>query len=953
MLTVFWAILIGGLGLAGLGTALGSIGKGRQAAYIIHSVIDRVPVIDSSSTDGAKPSSCSGAFELCNVHFAYPSRPDLPIFKGYNLKISPGQTVALVGESGGGKSTVISLLERFYDPVKGKVMLDGIDIRDLNVQWLRDQIGLVSQEPVLFATTIMENIRYGKPGALDDEVYEAARMANAHTFITGFTEGYATDVGERGVQLSGGQKQRVAIARAIIKDPQILLLDEATSALDSESESVVQVALDTLLKAKKRTTVIVAHRLSTIRNADSIAVIYDGVIVEQGTHSELSRIEKGFFSNLLALQELNKGLPVGTDFEASNEASKSAKLTQGSKKSIETAPISIPGAKDLNKTIFNVNLETASKQELRELNKEGMTGGNVASRLWNMHKEEWPLLFIGFAGAFSTGFCEPVMGMLMGLMISAFFKDDLSEMRDAANTLALCFVGLAVVMLGGQMCRWPFGIGCARLSKRLRMQFFERTLHQDVAYHDTLTPGLLTAQLGHDIGLVERAHDHALSTKISLVGTLAGMLIICLAFSWQMTLVMVAVVPLVGAAGSCAKAWWKRKKEDESKRIEAGFVTEAVGSARTVVALRLEPFIARLYKDSLAAPCKQAIKDAYVTSANAGFAHVVTMACYGFVFNIGAEFKARGLVTTTEMLVTVFVIMFSAPSLGRQSSSLPDELAGEVAAGRIFRAIDRVPVIDSSSTDGARPSSCSGAFELCNVHFAYPSRPDLPIFKGYNLKISPGQTVALVGESGGGKSTVISLLERFYDPVKGKVMLDGIDIRDLNVQWLRDQIGLVSQEPVLFATTIMENIRYGKPGALDDEVYEAARMANAHTFITGFTEGYATDVGERGVQLSGGQKQRVAIARAIIKDPQILLLDEATSALDSESESVVQVALDTLLKAKKRTTVIVAHRLSTIRNADSIAVIYDGVIVEQGTHDELMAIGDGNYRRLALRQQAS
>ena len=303
MLTVFWAILIGGLGLAGLGTALGSIGKGRQAAYIIHSVIDRVPVIDSSSTDGAKPSSCSGAFELCNVHFAYPSRPDLPIFKGYNLKISPGQTVALVGESGGGKSTVISLLERFYDPVKGKVMLDGIDIRDLNVQWLRDQIGLVSQEPVLFATTIMENIRYGKPGALDDEVYEAARMANAHTFITGFTEGYATDVGERGVQLSGGQKQRVAIARAIIKDPQILLLDEATSALDSESESVVQVALDTLLKAKKRTTVIVAHRLSTIRNADSIAVIYDGAIVEQGTHGELMAIGDGNYRRLALRQQ--------------------------------------------------------------------------------------------------------------------------------------------------------------------------------------------------------------------------------------------------------------------------------------------------------------------------------------------------------------------------------------------------------------------------------------------------------------------------------------------------------------------------------------------------------------------------------------------------------------------------------------------------------------------------
>jgi ATP-binding cassette subfamily B (MDR/TAP) protein 1 len=221
------------------------------------------------------------------------------------LKIEPGQTVALVGESGGGKSTVISLLERFYDPLQGQVLLDGRDIRDLNVQWLRDQIGLVSQEPVLFAASIMENIRYGKPGATDEEVMNAARMANAHSFITTFTEGYNTEVSERGIQLSGGQKQRVAIARAVIKDPMILLLDEATSALDSESERVVQAALDALLQSKRRTTVVVAHRLSTIRDADVIAVFYNGIIVEQGTYDELSNIPSGYFSNLLSVQQIS------------------------------------------------------------------------------------------------------------------------------------------------------------------------------------------------------------------------------------------------------------------------------------------------------------------------------------------------------------------------------------------------------------------------------------------------------------------------------------------------------------------------------------------------------------------------------------------------------------------------------------------------------------------------
>eukprot|EP00615_Pteridomonas_danica_P006684 CAMPEP_0114342822 /NCGR_PEP_ID=MMETSP0101-20121206/10103_1 /TAXON_ID=38822 ORGANISM="Pteridomonas danica, Strain PT" /NCGR_SAMPLE_ID=MMETSP0101 /ASSEMBLY_ACC=CAM_ASM_000211 /LENGTH=405 /DNA_ID=CAMNT_0001477153 /DNA_START=829 /DNA_END=2046 /DNA_ORIENTATION=- len=399
-----------------------------------------------------------------------------------------------------------------------------------------------------------------------------------------------------------------------------------------------------------------------------------------------------------------------------------------------------------------------------------------------------------------------------------------------------------------------------------------------------------------------------------------------------------------------SKQWWARKKEDESKKIEAGLVTEAVGSARTVVALGLEIFISKIYEKSLIEPCRQSIKDSYVTSASGGFTHVISMACYGVVFSIGAEFKSQGVLTTTEMMVTVFVILFSAPALGRQSQFLPDEIAGEIAALRLFRVIDMIPKINSDSMEGIKPNSCDGCFEVKDVHFSYPTRPELKIFKGYNLTIKAGETVALVGESGGGKSTVISLLERFYDPQQGQVLLDGIDIKELNVQWLRDQISLVSQEPILFATSIMENIRHGKRNASDEEVYEAARMANAEGFIRGFPDGFATQVGERGLQLSGGQKQRIAIARAIIRDPRILLLDEATSALDSESEAVVQSALDALLKSKKRTTIVVAHRLSTIRNADKIAVVYDGCIVEQGTHDELMAIKDGNYNRLTQLQ---
>jgi len=255
----------------------------------------------------------------------------------------------------------------------------------------------------------------------------------------------------------------------------------------------------------------------------------------------------------------------------------------------------------------------------------------------------------------------------------------------------------------------------------------------------------------------------------------------------------------------------------------------------------------------------------------------------------------------------------------------------------VFRLIDRKSKIDFSSEDGAKPSSCEGAIEMKDVHFTYPARPDHKVCNGYNLSVEAGKTVALCGASGSGKSTAIQLMERFYDPDQGSVTLDGVDLKDLNVTWLRQQIGLVSQEPVLFSGTIAENIAMGKPGATRAEVEAAAQMSNAHDFILEFPDGYDTDVGEKGGQLSGGQKQRVAIARAMIKDPAVLLLDEATSALDTESERVVQAALDDLLTKHKRTTIMIAHRLSTIRNADKICVVNDGAIVEEGTHEQLMA----------------
>eukprot|EP00980_Cylindrotheca_fusiformis_P009868 scaffold2184_cov128-Cylindrotheca_fusiformis.AAC.14 len=537
-------------------------------------------LIDATSDKGKKPDDVQGQITFDNVRFHYPTRPGQQILNDFCIDIPAGKTIAFVGPSGGGKSTVVKMLERFYDPTAGTVSLDGTDLKDINVKHLRSMIGYVGQEPTLFATTIEKNIRYGNPSATREEVEEAARQANAHDFITSFTDGYDTQVGDKGAQLSGGQKQRIAIARVLVSSPKILLLDEATSALDSESELVVQEALDNVLAAEKRTTtVIIAHRLSTIRNADIIAVVMGGKIVETGTHDELMVASTGYYRSLVEKQ----------------------------KKAVDRVP-------------SDMSSPYGSEQDLAELD-----------------------------------------------------RSDISEVKD-----------------------------------------------------------------------------------------------------------------------------------------------------------------------------------------------------------IVLDFK--------------------------------------------------------------------------DVSFSYPTRPKKRILEEFNLKVGRGETVALVGPSGGGKSTTVALVERFYDPLEGSLEYLGEDIKTLNVTWYRDQIGYVGQEPTLFNETIANNIAYGAPDSTRQEIEDAARSANAYDFIMGFPEGFDTPVGERGTQLSGGQKQRIAIARALVKKPEVLLLDEATSALDNESEAIVQEALDKLMTLKSQTCIVIAHRLTTIRNADRIAFIADGKVKEIGSHEELMKLPHGRYKRLVESQ---
>jgi ABC-type multidrug transport system fused ATPase/permease subunit len=321
--------------------------------------------------------------------------------------------------------------------------------------------------------------------------------------------------------------------------------------------------------------------------------------------------------------------------------------------------------------------------------------------------------------------------------------------------------------------------------------------------------------------------------------------------------------------------------------------------------------------------------------------------CVGFYY--GGRLVYDGTILPGEIIVVFFSIMMGTMGLSTVATFSTDISKAQGAATQIFALLDREPLIDASEEVGIK-QPINGKLSFQDIRFSYPTRPDTPVLRNFNLDIYPGQTVALVGPSGSGKSTIVQLLERYYDPLEGSLLVDDVPLREINLPYYRKNVGLVSQEPTLFSGTIKENILFGNPEATMEQVEEAAKQANAYEFIMNQPDGFDTKVGEKGTQLSGGQKQRLAIARAILKNPRILLLDEATSALDTESESLVQDALDKLMKG--RTTIIVAHRLSTIRNADVIVVMKKGKVVEIGNHYELFEL-NGLYTSLVNKQMIS